>query len=184
MAYHNGAYFSTMDNDNDQEHFRMNCAQMFGGGGWWYKDCFTANLHGSFTGSSAARDNVNWYFWRSSFDTLQTTEMRIRNGWLLLINLVGWSIMRGQWRHRKHIILALFSKPLFLAKFQKWIPELRLQTYFVAATAICLCCYRELCWKLINNRQNFQANPFKLDEKLLYLFTILLDRENPPVSAV
>ena len=42
MAYHNGMYFTTKDNDNDN-HSGGNCALLFGldkpNGGWWYESC-------------------------------------------------------------------------------------------------------------------------------------------------
>ena len=44
MAYHNGRYFSTYDQDNDNSH-SLNCAQEFRGG-WWYDRCYQANLNG------------------------------------------------------------------------------------------------------------------------------------------
>ena len=41
MAYHNGMYFTTKDNDNDNRN--GNCALLYGleepYGGWWYKNC-------------------------------------------------------------------------------------------------------------------------------------------------
>ena len=45
MAVHNGMYFSTMNNDNDQSN--NNCALLSGAsgpnGGWWYNNCWEIN---------------------------------------------------------------------------------------------------------------------------------------------
>nr|XP_022308164.1 angiopoietin-2-like [Crassostrea virginica] len=42
LTYSNGAYFSTMD--SDQETGRVNCAEVYKSG-WWHKDCMYANLN-------------------------------------------------------------------------------------------------------------------------------------------
>ena len=41
MAHHNGMYFTTKDNDNDN-HSDINFALFYGlqSGGWWYADCW------------------------------------------------------------------------------------------------------------------------------------------------
>ena len=38
FSYHNDMKFSTYDRDNDASD-KSNCAQTYGGGGWWYKSC-------------------------------------------------------------------------------------------------------------------------------------------------
>ena len=81
LSYHNGSPFSTMDNDNDQEHFGRSCSATYGNGGWWYRDCYTSNLTGLFNGNAAARNGITWYFWRSNFNSIQDVVMRLRNGW-------------------------------------------------------------------------------------------------------
>ncbi|CAL4080395.1 unnamed protein product [Meganyctiphanes norvegica] len=43
MKYHNGQGFSTIDQDNDDA-YDEDCAAIWGGGGWWYRDCYTACL--------------------------------------------------------------------------------------------------------------------------------------------
>ena len=43
LANHNGQYFSTYDRDNDAS--SGNCAYL-AQGGWWYNDCYSANLNG------------------------------------------------------------------------------------------------------------------------------------------
>ena len=81
MEYHNGARFSTVDNDNDLEHFERNCALLYGGGGWWYRDCYAANLNGLYGASSPnERQSMNWYAWMDTFASLTTAQMSIRNG--------------------------------------------------------------------------------------------------------
>ena len=54
MFYHNGMNFSTLDRDNDLW-LDYSCASIVGKGGWWYNDCFRANLNGVFY------DNVTTY---------------------------------------------------------------------------------------------------------------------------
>ena len=53
---------------------------MLYGGGWWFKDCLTSNLNGRYGRSAAQRDGIIWYFWRTKFDSMQTTVMRLRTG--------------------------------------------------------------------------------------------------------
>ena len=45
MAYHNGAEFSTQDQDHDTSAF--NCAKKHEGA-WWFKNCLTSNLNGKY----------------------------------------------------------------------------------------------------------------------------------------
>ena len=44
MNYHNNKPFTTTDRDNDN-HPTSNCASEYGGSGWWYSACYTANLN-------------------------------------------------------------------------------------------------------------------------------------------
>ena len=44
MTYHNNKPFTTTDRDND-DHLTSNCANLYGGSGWWYSECYTANLN-------------------------------------------------------------------------------------------------------------------------------------------
>ena len=46
MAYHNGAPFSTRDQDHDTWSI-ASCAKVYGGA-WWYKDCYYSNLNGKY----------------------------------------------------------------------------------------------------------------------------------------
>ena len=78
MAYHNGAPFSTGDNDNDQNHLGRNCA-IERHGAWWYKDCQTSNLNGRYYSTNMVmEDSVNWYFWKGNFESLMEVTMLIR----------------------------------------------------------------------------------------------------------
>ncbi|CAG5123958.1 unnamed protein product, partial [Candidula unifasciata] len=45
FSYNSGSDFSTPDRDNDKD-ARRNCAEISGGGGWWYNACTQANLNG------------------------------------------------------------------------------------------------------------------------------------------
>jgi len=48
FSYHDDMKFSTYDRDNDDSGSH-NCAQYFGGGGWWFKSCFRlGNFNGVF----------------------------------------------------------------------------------------------------------------------------------------
>ena len=44
-----GRGFTTVDRDNDI--FEKNCARTFGGGGWWYEVCYSANPNGLYFSS-------------------------------------------------------------------------------------------------------------------------------------
>ena len=79
MAYHNGQQFSTYGNDNDQS--GSNCAYL-SQGGWWYNNCYRANLNGphdtpSTPGVSLAFARLIWYD-GSSFIDFSSSEMKIR----------------------------------------------------------------------------------------------------------
>jgi len=72
LKYHNGAAFSTVDEDQDD--YTGNCAQKYGGGGWWFRKCYHANLNGRIEdegkgGASAAR----WFRQK-----VQEASMKIR----------------------------------------------------------------------------------------------------------
>ena len=70
LKYHNGAPFSTIDQDQDEN--ARNCAEKYGGGGWWYRSCYHASLNGrneegGRVGSKAAR----WFNWKVKEATMK-----------------------------------------------------------------------------------------------------------------
>ena len=68
MAFHDGMQFSTTDRDNDV-HNSSHCATNYGGGGWWYMECY----HTLLTGSHGSR-TLNWI----SYGYCPFAEMRLR----------------------------------------------------------------------------------------------------------
>ena len=77
MADSNGIRFTTRDSDNDQ--YDGNCAAD-SNGAWWYSQCSTdANLNGQYYHSAVtSKDSVSWYNWKSSFESLKSSEMKLR----------------------------------------------------------------------------------------------------------
>ena len=74
MAYHNGMYFTTKDNDNDK--WNRNCATENWGrniptGGWWYKHC--DHIH-----PNVLYDYKNWISLNGLWHRLSFIEMKIR----------------------------------------------------------------------------------------------------------
>ena len=70
MAYHNGMYFTTRDNDNDK--YGNNCAQVNGpGGGWWYKSC-------TFIQPNVVYNNRLGVYLNNKWHPLPFIEMKIR----------------------------------------------------------------------------------------------------------
>ncbi|XP_071127056.1 uncharacterized protein [Mytilus edulis] len=67
MTYHNGLMFSTKDSDHDVDAGR-NCAARYKGG-WWYKNCYYANLN---------REDNNLINWRTYSNYIRKTTMMIR----------------------------------------------------------------------------------------------------------
>ena len=71
-------YFSTFDNDNDQNE-EMNCAEKYQSG-WWHNSCFATNFNGPFRGMADASDDLGmfWRNWTIQPNSLIITNMLIR----------------------------------------------------------------------------------------------------------
>ena len=83
FAYHNGAYFSTYDRDNDARSGSSsvsNCAYLTQGG-WWYSRCTIANLNGPHERSGLPGTNSESVLhWRNVRNDVYTnSEMKIRS---------------------------------------------------------------------------------------------------------
>ncbi len=79
LFYHNGMQFSTKDMDNDLASFG-DCAKLHKGG-WWFKHCMSCNLNGMYYQQGIPTDGnsgILWTPWKGSFESLKTTEMKIR----------------------------------------------------------------------------------------------------------
>ncbi|XP_059911253.1 tenascin isoform X1 [Gadus macrocephalus] len=74
MKYHNGRPFSTHDQDPDP--LGIHCARAYMGG-WWYKNCYKANLNGLY-GVGSNNQGVVWIDWKGKDSSLPSTEMKIR----------------------------------------------------------------------------------------------------------
>ncbi|GFV89697.1 techylectin-5B [Trichonephila clavipes] len=74
---HNNQKFSTKDRDNDS--YTENCALHYKGG-WWYGACHDANLNGLYLNGThkTFADGINWDTFRGKYESLATTEMKIR----------------------------------------------------------------------------------------------------------
>lgn len=58
MWFHDGMFFTTYDNDNDNREY--NCGSRWRGG-WWYNACHKANLNGEY-GNTEFSKGINWYY--------------------------------------------------------------------------------------------------------------------------
>nr|XP_040022307.1 tenascin [Gasterosteus aculeatus aculeatus] len=74
MRYHNGRPFSAKDKDPDP--LGINCARAYMGG-WWYKNCYKANLNGLY-GSNSDNQGVVWIDWRGKDSSVPFAEMKFR----------------------------------------------------------------------------------------------------------
>ena len=81
LTYHDGQFFSTLDQDNDFISTR-HCARDMNKGAWWYKECSKSNLNGQYLRgqytSATNYDGVRWDAWRGYQYSLKFTQMMIR----------------------------------------------------------------------------------------------------------
>ena len=77
LAIQNGNTFSTRDYDHDN--YSGHCATQFKGG-WWYNSCHTSNLNGQYLNGTHTSygDGIHWEKWRGFYNSLKTTEMKVR----------------------------------------------------------------------------------------------------------
>ncbi|XP_061197732.1 ficolin-1-like [Saccostrea echinata] len=73
FSYHNGMYFTTYDADNDMSD-TITCS-MNNHGGWWFNNCYKANLNGEYD-SKLYKAGVVWYSWLD--ESLKEARMMIR----------------------------------------------------------------------------------------------------------
>ena len=77
MAYHNGMYFTTKDNDNDSDN-GGNCALTYGPelpiGGWWYKNCWP----GGIAPNMLYNGSDDMIFLNNNWHTLPFIEIKVR----------------------------------------------------------------------------------------------------------
>ena len=78
MRYHDGMKFSTFDADNDNKRFD-NCAKS-NNGGWWFNDCYTAQLNGQYlrTSYSSNEYGIHWNIFHPSNYSLKASTMMIK----------------------------------------------------------------------------------------------------------
>ena len=77
MAYHNGMYFTTRDNDNDLS--GDNCALVYGLevpiGGWWFRSCWPSGIAPNMVYTSEREDVV---YLNTQWHTIPFMEIKIR----------------------------------------------------------------------------------------------------------
>uniref|UniRef100_A0A8C2FU41 Fibrinogen C-terminal domain-containing protein n=1 Tax=Cyprinus carpio TaxID=7962 RepID=A0A8C2FU41_CYPCA len=78
MKYHNGRPFSTIDKDPNI--LSIHCAKAYMGG-WWYKNCYKANLNGLYV-SYSDNKGVVWIDWKGKDASLPFTEMKLRPSYI------------------------------------------------------------------------------------------------------
>ncbi|XP_054477206.1 tenascin [Anoplopoma fimbria] len=74
MKYHNGRPFSARDKDPDP--LGIHCARAYMGG-WWYKNCYKANLNG-LHGINSNNQGVVWIEWKGKDSSIPFVEMKFR----------------------------------------------------------------------------------------------------------
>ena len=76
LGFHNGQAFSTKDDDNDS-HQDDHCSQLYKGG-WWYNNCYLANLNGiRFNSASSSLEGIRWTTWQEN--SLKTSVIAVRH---------------------------------------------------------------------------------------------------------
>ena len=67
--------------DRDQDITETNCAVSCKGA-WWYSNCHRSNLNAMYLNGKHASyaDGVNWGEWKGHYESLKTTEMKLRAG--------------------------------------------------------------------------------------------------------
>ncbi|XP_059423508.1 mucin-3A isoform X1 [Carassius carassius] len=78
MKYHNRRPFSTKDRDPNT--LSIHCAKAYLGG-WWYKNCYKANLNGLYA-SYSDNKGVVWIDWKGKDASLPFTEMKLRPSYI------------------------------------------------------------------------------------------------------
>ncbi|XP_042596658.1 mucin-3A-like isoform X2 [Cyprinus carpio] len=78
MKYHNRRPFSTKDRDPST--LSIHCAKAYLGG-WWYKNCYKANLNGLYA-SYSDNKGVVWIDWKGKDASLPFTEMKLRPSYI------------------------------------------------------------------------------------------------------
>ena len=76
---HNGAPFTTIDNDNDLAP-NDNCATLYKGA-WWYDSCHASNLNGYNYGTNDSipyGTGIIWYSFNGHYTSLKSDIMAIR----------------------------------------------------------------------------------------------------------
>ena len=74
LRYHNGAAFSTIDEDQDQ--LGGSCAQKYGGGGWWYRACYHASLNGRIEeGGAGGARAATWFGLKVKASTMKIRKI-------------------------------------------------------------------------------------------------------------
>lgn len=76
---HDGCKFSASDSDNDN--IQIDCANYFLGG-WWYDNCFKANLNGPYRHTNgklySSEIALSTYKWKGPKYSLKGTRMMMR----------------------------------------------------------------------------------------------------------
>ena len=77
LAFHNGANFSTYDQDNDIVD-GVHCAAHYKGA-WWMYACFASSLNGPYSPTAEVPhgEGIMWAFNIGGTKSLQFTEMKI-----------------------------------------------------------------------------------------------------------